>query len=129
MGGGAGYVEASERGSGLYGDMVKLLCIIELAAWRWTYQAALLTTENVHKIGIRTNGFSGFEAPVFRLAPGQRIEDRLYWLATRHREAVVADLLRPETAAPSLSLNWPSEHDIAEARRAVWGGEHSDLLS
>jgi hypothetical protein len=127
--GGAAYIEASERGFGLYNDLVKLLGIIELTAWRFTYQMALLTSENVVKTGIRANGFQEFESPIFRLAPGQRLKDRLYWLATRHREAVAADLLRHDTASPSRSLNWPTDAEIEEARRAVWGGEHSDLLS
>jgi hypothetical protein len=127
--GGAAYIETSERGFGLYNDLVKLLGILELTAWRFTYQMALLTSENVIKTGIRANGFQDFESPIFRLAPGQRLKDRLYWLATRHREAVVADLLRPDTASPSRSLNWPTEAEIEAARRAVWGGEHSDQFS
>jgi hypothetical protein len=121
--GGAAYIAEAERGFGLYNDLVKLLGIMELTAWRFTYQVALLTSENVLKTGIRTNGFCDFEAPIFRLKPGQQLKDRLYWLATRHREAVVADLLSPDVALSTRALNWPTEDDIAAARQAIWGSE------
>jgi hypothetical protein len=54
------------------------------------------------------------------------LKDRLYWLATRHREAVMADLLSPEVALPTRALNWPTEADILAARRALWGDEGID---
>jgi hypothetical protein len=123
--GGAGYVEATERGDGLYSDMVKLLFILELASWRFSHQAALMANGNIGVIGLHPNGMRDFVAPVFRLVPGQNLRDRLYWLTTRERAALVADLLRPEMANEKARMNWPTEADLAAARYAIWGNAAS----
>jgi hypothetical protein len=118
-----------ERGFGLYRIMSRLLPILTLTSWRWSWMATLMTKDNTFATGTDTVGYQRFEARIFRVLPGQEIRKREYYLATAERQDVQRTIFRPETAELNIPLGWPTEHDIAEAHRAVWGEEHSDLYS
>lgn len=118
--GGALYVVPDERHDGLGPDLVKLQQLLELVTWRFTWRISLISDSHIGP-GLHKNGSRDMQAPIVRLRPGERIEDRGYWLSQRHRESLTWGMMRPEFPEQNYRLNWPTTEDARALEAEMWG--------
>ncbi|MGO8867641.1 MAG: hypothetical protein ACLQME_14175 [Alphaproteobacteria bacterium] len=77
---GGGFVSRPERGRGTYRAMTRLLGVWTAAHWRFSWSVGLARPKTAFALGFDAYGYSTAEPRVYRLVPGQRYEDREYWL-------------------------------------------------
>ncbi len=101
---GAGFVSRPERGRGTYRAISRLLMVWTAAHWRFSWSVGLARPKNAFALAFDTYGYSTAEPRIYRLVPGQRYEDREYWLLAGTRSHCIDTFLAQEAADLTVPL-------------------------